>query len=84
MRAPKAPSRDLCPMPTPTQCVCQTHILHFPGQHCTTRFWTAGVWVAKLGRKRGKRGPPCAESPPGQHACPHPMCSEPTHRPQHR
>lgn len=45
-----------------------------PAQLCTAWFWAAGVWVAKLGRKRGKGGICVLGVHLATHACPRSMC----------
>lgn len=40
-------------------CVSDPHPILSWAQHCTARFWAAGMWVDKLGRKREKGGLLC-------------------------
>ena len=75
VRALKPPSRDLLPMPpSHPLCVSDPHPAPPPAQFCTAWFWAAGVWVAELGRKRGKGGIRVLGVHLATHACPRSMC----------
>lgn len=65
--------------------VCQTHPAFLPTtQLCTAWFWAAGVWVAKLGRRKEKRDICELRAHLGTHVCPRSMCPVPAHMPWHR
>ena len=60
--------------PSHPLCVSDPHPAPPPAQFCTAWFWAAGVWVAELGRKRGKGGIRVLGVHLATHACPRSMC----------
>lgn len=74
VQALKPPSRDAASNPSHPLCVSDPHPAPPPAQLCTAWFWAAGVWVAELGRKRGKGSIRVLEVHLATHPCPCSMC----------